>query len=541
MRKQANNLMDGVLGRILDDYGMSVKSGRDLVKKAEECQDGVSSELRNEDSGKDVDEDSVFAPEKKMYKEDGSTEGGNWISDGKKELPETPSGEQPTFDNYMTGDSEGGTASTKKTNTDPGYQEGASVSGDLSISGSTVDKGAAFIKMAQAFVPAHEAFLEKLAGMVHYVNKTANPMMDPAAMGGDPAAMGGDPSAMMDPNAAMAGMGGPGQGGEEEGIDMSEGELDPADAALVESLIQTQTGENPLSDEEVAQIQAILDNADGGGEAAMDPAAMGMDPAAMGGDPAMAGGAPPMDPSMAPMEGKVAYDRNAIMAWGQQVDREHAFAQDKLASVGEPALSEGELQYVEGILKQACGDEDFDPECEYDDDDDDIDAQLDQLSPEELQALIAEIEAEEGGGELEAEGLDDGCGIDEETLMELISQLPEEEAAAVIMELLDGDEGLDDACAESGEPDLDDNELNALAEVALDEEGYGPEAYGNSDEYKEASAQDEKARLFKKEAKLQKKYAKLQTKMAALQPKNAAQARKAQRYGQVIDSLIRKK
>ena len=81
------NLLDPVLTRILEGYGMQVKTAR--TKRAEECQDGVNSELAVEDSGKDVSEDSLFASQEKMYKEEGSTEGGHYVSDGKIDFPST--------------------------------------------------------------------------------------------------------------------------------------------------------------------------------------------------------------------------------------------------------------------------------------------------------------------------------------------------------------------------------------------------------------------------------------------------------------------
>jgi hypothetical protein len=76
----------------------------------------------------------------------------------------------------------------------------------------------------------------------------------------------------------------------------------------------------------------------------------------------------------------------------------------------------------------------------------------------------------------------------------------------------------------------------------------------DQDEYKEASYRGvsiEELRLTKdpvykqqriqeKQARLQRKQEKLQEKQARLQAKNAEQGRKAARFGQVIDSLIRK-
>jgi len=157
---------------LANHLGLPVKTASKR-KVAEEAQDGVDSEFKVEDGGKSVDTDGIFSEFAGMA----PSEGGSPIEDGQLDSPETPDGEESTFESYES-DDEGG-AETKKTQEDPGYQ-GASVTSDLSISGSTVEKGAAFLAKLQKFASTQKQFVTKLAAMAKFAEGMGEPMPERA-------------------------------------------------------------------------------------------------------------------------------------------------------------------------------------------------------------------------------------------------------------------------------------------------------------------------------------------------------------------------
>jgi hypothetical protein len=84
MNKNAK-LIDPLLARSLSDYGIVKLASK--RKSAEEAQDGVDSELKNEDSGSSVDDDGLFSADAALI----NPEGGHAISDGKTDGAGTPS------------------------------------------------------------------------------------------------------------------------------------------------------------------------------------------------------------------------------------------------------------------------------------------------------------------------------------------------------------------------------------------------------------------------------------------------------------------
>jgi hypothetical protein len=450
--------LNPALQRILNDHGFVVKSASKR-KSAEEAQDGVGSELRNEDGGKSIDQDAIFDE----YSGMAPSEGGTPINDGNVPYPDTPDGEESSFETYMTG-GDGG-AETKKTVEDPGYQ-GASVTSDLSISGSTVDKGAAFIQRLQKFASTQKDFVNKIA------------MMAKIAEGID-AEMAG---AEMDPAAAMAGMAGPGQAGSEDALLGGEGGgemggegLTPEDEALIEAIIQTQTGEDPLTPEERAQIDAILNAGDGeelppeammaGGGGELPPEAL------MGAEGGMA-----EEPVLSPEEGKIAsaildFDIKAALEKAAEEDEEDNDESDSECSEGECDSSDDEAEYPEMSM---------------------------------MQTSVEAPGAMPGGEEAE--------------LLNIIESLPPEQVDALIT-LLEGGEG--DTVLE---PEVGDDELGSMLALA---------SAADETEYKEACYYG----MTIPEYRVAKDN---QIKQAMLQAKNAEQGKKAKRYGQTIDSLIKK-
>jgi len=495
-------ILNPVLQRTLDDYGIKFASPR--RKKAEEAQDGVDSELKAVDDGNSVSEDSLFASESDLI----DFEGGQNVSDGQIAIPETPSGEQSTFDNYMTGES-GGTE-TKKTVTDPGYQPGASPSSELTTSGSTVEKGAAFMSRIEKFASTQQNFVNKIAWMAK-IAEGLEAMADPTMAGADPASM--------QPEAAMAGMMGPGQGGGEELGD--ESGLSPDDEALIEAIIERESGENPLSPEEKAQLQMILTSGgdDGGGE--LPPELMGgaeadgeLPPELMGAE----GGMPMEEPPLTPDESKLA----------------SLIAHRKLAEDDEEGGSDDE----ESGASDGGGDE---ASCS-DGGEDSCSEELSEpsLSDDEKGDLNSILNAEPGidAGEAAALGVGGepelGMGAPDPTLVAVLDSMSGEDLAELITAIVEN-------TAEPEEPDIgrdEQAEMIALAQADSEDEFKQASYYGMSiPEYRKALAHSEKQAAEQSEGDDENSGL---FKGAMLQAKNAEQSKKAKRYGQTIDSLIRK-
>jgi len=488
------NILNPTIAKILEDYNVvKVASKR---KVAEEAQDGIDSELKNQDSGSAVDDDGIFSRESVLDESNSSLidpEGGRSIMDGQIPIPDTPEGEQSDFDNYMTGESGG--AETKKTNTDPGYHDSTPVSSELSISGSTVEKGAAFMKKLQKFASTQQSFTTKIAVMAKIAE----------GLGGLPA-----PEAEMAPEEAMAGMAGPGQGMPEE-VTGGTGELTPQDEALIEAIIETQTSEDPLSPEEIAQMEAII----GSGE---DAGAMGEDAGALGGDipPELAAAAMPAE-------------ADPMAAGGLPPE-------EALGAMPEPDLADEEIK----LANEIC-DIELNKEAEFPSDCGSIGCGLDM-------GLLGQLAAENTdsfGGEDLSGGMDAG-GLDEVlnslsnqdliTLLQAVDADAEGVEASIESQLCGSsgegsDDGFDGGSEESSDDDDDDYEPR------LDEKEasmmFNLSQAGSVEEYKEAAYYG----MSVPELRI----AKDKTfKQAALQAKSAEQSKKAKRYGQTIDSLIRK-
>ena len=502
------NILNPVLQNVLEGYGFKLASPR--RKKAEEAQDGVNSELKATDDGNSVSEDSLFASESDLI----DFEGGQNVSDGQIAVPETPSGEQSTFDNYMTGES-GGTE-TKKTVTDPGYQPGASPSSELTTSGSTVDKGAAFLSKIEKFASTQHDFVNKIAFMAK-VAEGLEAMADPTMAGADPA--------MMDPEGAMAGMMGPGQGGG----DALGGEtgMSPEDEALIEALIERASSENPLSPEEKAQLGMILEGGDDSGVGEeLPPELMGgaegggeLPPELMGAE----GGMPMEEPQLSPEEAKFA----AFIA-------NQKFAEDDDEDGG------GDDSGDDG--KEDCDE----PDCPANDG---------GICPEEISepeldgaesATVSDILNAEPGidaGEASALGVIGEPGLGDAGLVDAGGADP---ALVAVLDSLSGEQlaelftAIVEDTSEPEEPRMEDDELAGMTALAQADD---------IDEFKQASYYGMGIPEYRKaKEQLEKQAAEQQGgnedgglfKGAMLQAKNAEQSKKAKRYGQTIDSLIKK-
>ena len=513
----SKDIHNPVLQGILNRYGIKVASTR---KTALEAQDGVDSELRNDCGGKSVDSwDGIFSDNSFEMNEDVPEEGGNPIQDG--EIPDatTPSGEAPTFDNAMLGDSGWGTESeTTKKIKDPGYQ-GASPTSELSISGSSEGYGktAAFMQKLQKFAQTQQQFVTKIAVISKIAEGLAGDM-PPEEAG-------------MDPMAAMAGMGGDGIGGEDPAFMEGGDGLDPETAAIIQAIVEAQGSEEPLGPEELAQIEAILGA--GGDEGGMEAAMMegaglpGEDPMMGGGDPMMGGGDPMMEePMLSPDEGKIA---------------EALFDYDILKEADDDGGSDNSGESKSKSKKKDKGSDS-------------------KPSASETDTAEDAAEADLGGAEMTLTPDAGGCppcdpscppscgggGGGGGSLLEIISQCTPEELQALCLLAASGGGG----GAVAAEPDAFDvlpepepapeemSEMMALAQAASPEE-YKEAAYYGMDIPSYRIAKDS---LEKKAAKHAKKAAKAEQtlKEAMLQAKNAEQKKKAERYGQTIDSLIRK-
>jgi hypothetical protein len=193
-------------------------------------------------------------------------------------------------------------------------------------------------------------------------------------------------------------------------------------------------------------------------------------------------------------------------------------------------------------VKQA--DDCYDDDCEITDED--LAAVLETMDEDELQELLAEVDASGAAGELgepelgddelalmqaaEEGGLDEGGelgGGEDEAIAELIESMSPEELAELAEEV----EAAQAASDLGDEPELGEDELDGI-NILSDDDAV--------EEYKEAAYHGMTVDELRVAKDAQYKTQLIQEKQARLQAKNAGQARKAQRYGQVIDSLIRR-